>query len=109
MRELTRPDLRHAFGAGLYTDYGAQEICPIGTMMGYWLGSAIQSWSKTDHRMSVNGVITAISLCARRIDVAREVTFHYLPHTRSFNAITHLCCGIVMGMTDRPRDKPHPI
>jgi hypothetical protein len=101
MRELKRQELQQVSGVGLYTDYGAQEICPIGTMTGYWLGSAIQSWRNAGHRMSVNGVINAISLCARRIDVAREVTFHYLPHTRSFNAVTHLCCGIVMGMTDR--------
>lgn len=102
MRELNDQDLQRIHGAGLYTDYGTQEICPFGTMMGYWLGSGIQRWRDAGHRMSVNGLINAISLCARRIDVAREVTFHYLPHTRSFNAVTHLCCGVVMGMTDRP-------
>lgn len=101
MRELPTSALRQVFGGGLYADYGSQEICPISTMTGYWLGSAIKSWRDAAHRMSVNGVINAISLCARRIDVAREVSFHYLPHTRSFNAIAHLSCGVVMGLTDR--------
>lgn len=101
MRELSAQELPLVSGSGLYSDYSPHEIAPLSAMAGYLVGAHIKSWKESTHRSSMDGVINAISLCARRLEVAREVTFHYLRQTRGINAFTHFGCGIVMGLTER--------
>lgn len=101
MRELLIQELHSVCGRGLYSDYSPQEIAPLSSMAGYFVGAFIKGWKDPTHHSSMDGVINAISLCARRLDVAREVTFHYFPQTRCINTFTHFGCGIVMGLTER--------
>lgn len=101
MRELSEKHLRSVSGRGLYAEYSPQEISPLSSTLGYLLGVHIKIWKDPNHQSSMNGVINAVSLCARRVDVAREVTFHYFRETRCINMFTHFGCGLVMGLTDR--------
>lgn len=108
MRKLSTQEVRLVSGSGLYAEYSPHEIAPISAMAGYLAGALIKGLKDPSHRSSMDGVISAISLCARRLDVAREVTFHYFPQSRCINTFTHFGCGIVMGLTERASNSTKP-